>query len=86
MMSPLHRHACLRELILQFLERARWAIVIRKQIAIQSLSTAWEALMSYRLGECDLEYPYRYSLVATTDSKSGKGGGCRPVQPERSFW
>jgi len=28
--------------------------------------------MSYRLGECDLEYPYRYSLVATTDSKSGK--------------
>lgn len=28
--------------------------------------------MRYTLGECDREYPYRYSLVASTQSQSGK--------------
>ncbi len=28
--------------------------------------------MGYQLGECDLEYPYRYSLMVSTDGQSGK--------------
>jgi len=36
------------------------------------LRTDTEVSVGYQLGECDREYPYRYSLVATTDSKSDK--------------
>lgn len=28
--------------------------------------------MGYQLGECDCEYPYRYSLIARIDNKSNK--------------